>query len=73
LKITKAEKIWLALVFLFYVLYNLPGIPAYLDQSATIVHACLTLIPLWIVVYGGMILVYRKYPIRKENEDEKHD
>ena len=65
MKITKAEKIWLALTVLFYVLYNLPGIPGYYDAKGLIVHTLLTVVPLWICVYVGLFKVLRKYRLKK--------
>ena len=65
MKITKTEKIWLALTVIFYVLYNFPGIPGYYDPKGLIIHALLTVLPLWIVVYVGLIKVLRKYRIKK--------
>ena len=65
MKITKTEKIWLALTVIFYVLYNFPGIPGYYDAKGLIVHALLTVLPLWIVVYVGLIRVLRKYRLKK--------
>jgi len=65
MKITKAEKIWLALTVLFYVLYNLPGIPGYNDARGLIIHALLTVVPLWICVYVGLFKVLRQYRLKK--------
>lgn len=65
MKITKAEKIWLFLTVLFYVLYNIPGIPAYLDAWGLLIHGALTVIPLWICVYVGLFKVLRKYRLKK--------
>ena len=65
MKITKAEKIWLFLTVLFYVLYNIPGIPAYLDAKGLLIHGALTVIPLWICVYVSLFKVLRKYRLKK--------
>ena len=65
MKITKAEKIWLFLTVLFYGLYNIPGIPAYLDAKGLLIHGALTVIPLWICVYMGLVKVLRKYRLKK--------
>ena len=65
MKITKAEKIWLFLTVLFYVLYNIPGIPAYLDARGLLIHGALTVVPLWICVYVGLFKVLRKYRLKK--------
>lgn len=65
MKITKTEIIWLALTVLFYVLYNIPGIPAYNDARGLLIHAALTVVPLWICVYVGLAKVLRKYRLKK--------
>ena len=65
MKISKAEKIWLFLTVLFYVLYNIPGIPAYLDARGLLIHGALTVVPLWICVYVGLFKVLRKYRLKK--------
>ena len=65
MKITKAEKIWLFLTVLFYVLYNIPGIPAYLDAKGLLIHGALTVVPLWICGYVGLFKVLRKYRLKK--------
>lgn len=51
----KTEKWWLGLVILFYALYNCPGVPPYGDAVTAIWHGALTLIPLWVISYVGMI------------------
>ena len=66
MKITKTEKIWLALVVLFYLLYNFPGFPEYNDSVTTIIHGALTVIPIWVICYVGLVIVNRKYRIRKK-------
>lgn len=65
MKITKTEKIWLGTVLLFYVLYNLPFVPAYGHAKATLIHSAITLIPLWISIYVGLVKVCRIYRLRK--------
>lgn len=65
MKITKTEKIWLGLTVLFYVLYNLPGVPGYNNAHGLIIHALLTVVPLWICVYVGLFKVLRKYRLKK--------
>ena len=60
----KTEKWWLGLVILFYALYNLPGFPAYGDSDAALWHGALTLIPLWIISYAGMIRLSRQRRIK---------
>lgn len=65
MRITKTEKIWLASVVLFYVLFNLPFVPPYDNPVATLVHAAATIVPLWILVYVGLAKVYRVYRLRR--------
>ncbi len=65
MKITKTEKIWLALTVLFFALYNLPGVPGYNDAKGLIIHGLLTVVPLWICVYAGLFKVLRKYRLKK--------
>ena len=64
----KTEKWWFGLVVLFYALYNIPGLPAYGDSNATILHGALTIIPLWIISYGGMVLLNRQRQLKPEKE-----
>jgi len=70
MKVTKAEVIWLVLTIIFYVLYNLPGVPAYYDQVGAMVHAIVTVGPLWVVVFVGTKIVYKKYELRKEGGNQ---
>lgn len=65
MKTTKTEIIWLVLTVLFFVLYNLPGVPAYYDTKGLIIHALLTVVPLWLCVYVGLYKVFRKYRLKK--------
>lgn len=64
----KTEKWWLGLTVLFYALYNFPGFPAYGDSNTAIWHGLLTVLPLWIVVYGGMIKLNSQRKLRKSPE-----
>lgn len=64
MKITKTEKIWLLAVTVFYLLYNLPYVPAYGDPKAMFIHAGLTIVPLWIAVYVGLVKVYKIYKLK---------
>lgn len=54
------EKWWLALTVGFFVLYNFPGLPEYGDALGAFWHGGLTLIPLWIVIYVGLIKLNRQ-------------
>ncbi len=65
MKITKTEKRWLALTLLFFVLYNIPGVPGYYDVHGLIIHALLTIVPLWCCVYIGLFRVLRQYRLKK--------
>lgn len=65
MKLTKIEKRWLGATVLFFVLYNLPGVPAYGDAHGLLLHALLTVLPLWICVYVGLYFVLRKYKLKK--------
>ena len=58
------EKWWLGLTILFYGLYNFPGYPEFGNSSATIWHGVLTIVPLWIVVYGGMARLNKQRKLR---------
>ncbi len=66
MKVTKMEIIWLVLTTIFYVLYNLPGVPAYYDQTGAIIHAIATVGPLWVIVYVGTKISFKKYEMRKD-------
>lgn len=71
MKLTKTEKIWLIVVCIFYIAYNLPFVPHYGHAKATILHACLTLIPLWISVYIGLVKVFHIYRLRQNEKNER--
>ncbi|MDO4975898.1 MAG: hypothetical protein Q4E53_01435 [Eubacteriales bacterium] len=64
----KVERIWLCSVIFFYICYNLPMIPKYGQQFPMLLHSLLTLVPLWISVYVGLICVCRLYPLRKKEK-----
>lgn len=66
----KIEKWWLGLIVLFFVLYNLPGVPAYHDQKAMLIHGALTIIPLWLVAYGGMIILHKQRRLRQNADSD---
>lgn len=65
MKVTRTEKWWLLAVCLFFLLYNLPGLPGYQDAHGLIVHALLTVVPLWVCIYVGLFRVLRKYRLKK--------
>ena len=70
MRVSKGEKIWIILTVIFYVLYNIPGLPAHGDQMGAMIHAILTVGPLWVVVFVGTKLIYKKYPL-KDQKGEK--
>lgn len=70
MKITRRELIWLLLVTVLFVAYNLHGVPEYLNPNGTILHGCLTLIPMWAVALIGKKLVYDIYEVNEDGEDE---
>lgn len=69
MKITKTEKIWLTVVIVFYILYNLPFVPVYHNSLGTLIHGAITLIPLWIAVYVGLFKVCKIYKLKEDEED----
>lgn len=69
MKLKTSEKIWLSLVVIFYILYNLPFFPAYGNSKGALIHALLTLIPLWIAVYVGLAKSFKDYPLKKDPFD----
>lgn len=69
----KKELLWLIGVVLFYVLYNLPMVPKYGDAKGMIIHALVTLVPLWIIVYAGFFAVCKAMPIKDEDSDDSKD
>lgn len=71
MKLTKVEKIWIAVVTAFYLLYNLPGVPPYEAAIPTLIHGALTVVPLWIAVYIGLAKVYKIYALRDDDSDGK--
>lgn len=71
MKITKTEWIWLIVTAVLYIAYNIPGVPAYHQPTATLIHACLTVVPLWVISYIFLPKVYRIYKIREEKKEDK--
>lgn len=68
MKLTRAEKIWLTVVVIFYILYNLPFFPKYYMAKAAILHMVITIIPLWIAIYIGFFKVCHGKKKTKEKE-----
>lgn len=70
MKLTKTEKIWMIVTAVLYILYNLPRVPPYGEAVPTLVHAALTVLPLWIVVYIGLSRVYKIYKLRDDTDTD---
>ena len=70
MKIKKTEWIWLIVTAVLYIAYNIPGVPAYHQPVPTLIHAAITVLPLWVLTYIFMPKVYRIYKIREENKKE---
>lgn len=68
MKISTTEKRWLLAVLLFYVLYNLPFVPRYGDARGLLIHAALTLVPLWASIYVGLVRVFRSRRLRSKED-----
>ena len=71
MKITKTEKIWILITSLFFLLYNIPGFPAYGDKVSAMVHALLTVLPLWITVFIGAKKIFNIYELRDEEDQSE--
>lgn len=69
MKISKTEWIWLIITAVLYIAYNLPGVPAYEQPIATIIHALVTVLPLWVLSYVFLPKVFKMYKI-KDKEDK---
>lgn len=65
-KLKKAEKVWLISVIVWYVLYNLPFVPAYGNAKAAIFHGIITLVPLWLSVYIGFFKICKILKLRED-------
>lgn len=70
MKLTKAEKIWIAVVVIFYFLYNLPFFPKYYMPKAAILHMIITVIPLWIAIYIGFFKICRGKEKKNSNTSD---
>ncbi len=71
MKLTKAEKIWLSVVVIFYILYNLPFFPKYYMPKAAIIHMLVTIIPLWVAIYIGFFKICRGKRKEEQNKEDK--
>lgn len=67
------EKWWLFLVVLFFVLYNLPGIPPYGNSRAALIHGGLTIIPLWITIYAGLFILFKQRRLKEHVKNDLKD
>ena len=68
MKITKTEGIWLIITTILYIAYN---IPPYNQPTATLIHAALTVLPIWVITYIFLPKVYRIYKLRNEKKEDK--
>lgn len=71
MRITKTEKIWIALTVIFYIIYNIPGFPKYGDQVGAMLHGVILLVAMWLTVFIGAKMVYKLYPLKEQKEDNK--
>lgn len=61
----------MALIVLFLLVYNLPGVPQYEDANGALLHGALTLIPLWITVYVGFFRLNSQRKLKVTVEESK--
>ena len=66
MKITKTEGIWLIITTILYIAYNIPGVPPYNQPTATLIHAALTVLPIWVITYIFLHIS------AKPKEDDEH-
>ena len=71
MKITKTEGIWLIITTILYIAYTIPGVPPYNQPTATLIHAALTVVPIWVITYIFLPKVYRIYKLRNEKKEDK--
>lgn len=67
----RTEKWWLISVVLFFLLYNMPGVPPYGSINGALWHGALTLIPLWICIYGGLYLTTKQRKLANVHHQDK--
>ncbi|MDO4554185.1 MAG: hypothetical protein Q4B70_03455 [Lachnospiraceae bacterium] len=70
MKITKVEKIWLLIVVVLYVIYNIPGFPKYGDSFMCLVSGLILVGGIWVVIYIGMSKVYKIQKLKEEEEED---
>ena len=68
--ITKFEKIWLAIIVVLYVLYNIPGFPKYGDAMGCLISGLILVGGIWVAIYIGMAKLYK---VQALNEDAEED
>lgn len=68
--ITKCEKIWLAIIVILFVLYNIPGFPAYGDVTACLVSGLILVGGIWVAIYIGMAKTYKVQSLNEDAEKE---
>lgn len=68
--ITKFEKIWLAIVVALFVIYNIPGFPAYGDAMGCLVGGLIIVGAIWVVIYVGMNKLYKVQALNEEEDEE---
>lgn len=71
MKITKTEWIWLIITTVLYIAYNLPGVPPYDQPTATLIHAALTVLPIWVITYVFLPKINHLYKLRDDNKEGK--
>lgn len=72
MKITKTEKIWLAVIVILFALYNIPGFPPYGSIKGCLLTGLVLVGGIWVFSYLGMIKVYKAQKLREEAEMEEH-
>ena len=47
------------------------SVPPYNQPTATLIHAALTVVPIWVITYIFLPKVYRIYKLRNEKKEDK--
>lgn len=68
---TKTEGIWLIITTTSTSPTTSPGVPPYNQPTATLIHAALTVLPIWVITYIFLPKVYRIYKLRNEKKEDK--
>ncbi len=69
MKLLKIEKWWLIVGFAPYIIYNIPGIPAYGDLKGAIVWNVASVILIWSINYGFNAKICKIFRPRKTTEE----